>query len=173
MSDLHVAVVPFSADNVAARLFVPLGASRIQVSSINIHKGLSQETIAFTATVEFDGKTFTAANHGRGGCNSYHGGRDTIATATDYAEAVTGDDCEPLDTLVYDAIVKRDFRKLLTRAVKKSICFVLPEDAEKKGLSGFRAVSGDDAREFVKATYPHAITLNDILRELEVATDAA
>lgn len=50
---------------------------RIELKSVDIAKNLSEETLAFTATVYFDGEIVgEAANRGRGGMTNLRGFRD-------------------------------------------------------------------------------------------------
>lgn len=45
----------------------------IELKSVKIHKGLSEETYCYTATVLVDGvPAFHASNHGHGGADMYH-----------------------------------------------------------------------------------------------------
>lgn len=46
---------------------------KIELKNIKIHKGLSEETYCYTATVWVDGvAAFSASNHGHGGPDNYH-----------------------------------------------------------------------------------------------------
>lgn len=54
-------------------LTTALGAFTISIKGLKIAASLSEETVAYTATICVDGKpAFHASNHGQGGCDLYH-----------------------------------------------------------------------------------------------------
>lgn len=57
-----------------APTFEPTPMDRWGVVGYKAHRGMSEETECFEATVTLDGKpVLRASNRGQGGCNSYHG----------------------------------------------------------------------------------------------------
>lgn len=91
----------------------------VTLKSVEYLASLSEETPAFTATLYINGKSYgKVQNAGHGGCCEYRGlTGDLERQFNDMARAATGDDFEPLDTLVYAELDKylvgRDLKNAL------------------------------------------------------------
>lgn len=99
---------------------------QITLSSLKIARSLSEETLAFTATLLIDGKpAYAVSNHGQGGCNAYHAlYREAPSIAEIEADLVASglvkaDAFEKLDWHISDLIGKEEAKKALKRTLKK------------------------------------------------------
>jgi len=88
---------------------------KITLSQFKHHARLSEETLAFTATVCIDGdKAGFASNHGHGGC--------TIVNITDPALRKLHDDekwSDIVDALTFEMLRKKDEARLAKRVQKQ------------------------------------------------------
>jgi len=78
---------------------------KLSLKNVKIANHLSEETLAFTATLYVDGKeTASVSNRGTGGSNNYYHidpeAKERVDRAEDYAREKTGDDVEALDILI-------------------------------------------------------------------------
>lgn len=123
---------------------------KIELKSIKIHKGLSEETYCYTATVLVDGvPAFSASNHGHGGPDSYH----PVKGYTGPSEREISDwlkaNKEPcvshgmsleydLELMVGELLENHERRQTLSRMLKSKIV-VMIEDKGQPALASYPA----------------------------------
>ena len=125
---------------------------KIELRSLKLHKQLSQETNAYTATIWIDGEAaFAASNHGQGGCDEYRQiGAKTEQDVEAWIKANTPDG--NLEIVVGDLIEKAEAIKTLKRKLKSNVVTI--EDGKvysyKLGARlrpGTRIVGAEDLEE--------------------------
>ena len=123
---------------------------KIELKNIKIHKGLSEETYCYTATVLVDGvAAFSASNHGHGGPDMYHPVKGYSGPSereiSDWLKA----NKEPLlshgmsleydlELMVGQLLEDHERRKTLARMLKSKI-LVLVEDKGQPALASYPA----------------------------------
>ena len=129
----------------------------ITLKNLKVAEHLSEETLAFTATVYVDEKRIgTAKNDGHGGCNFYYW-TDRIAGDALEAYAATLDDFEPLDGLIADLIDRELSRKWYKRHCKNKTLFRVNGDDE----GSWRTINrpfGPQVQAFLAQKYPNQIS---------------
>lgn len=149
---------------------------KIELKSINVHLGLSEETYAYTANLYIDGKyKGQVSNEGHGGCD-----RDPLThtelaalneriAATMPVEKVdlgghTFDHKPTLESICGDLVADHLIRKDLKRAMARKALYVLDGKLMESGWKGKR--KPDDALfESIKAKHPKADILNTLYFE--------
>jgi hypothetical protein len=111
------------------------------LTALKIYKAMSQETVAYSATLNIDGKpAFECRNHG-------HGGADTFQRIGDYrtddieaaikadppAGVVLSQYMSPLESLITRLIQLGDAEKLLKSITSRAFVFI--EDGKVKTIS--------------------------------------
>lgn len=119
----------------------------ITLKNLKIAKFLSEETLAFTATIYVDGKRVgEASNDGHGGPNRYHFddrklGQELEAWAKTLPPTVIEGMTLPmdLDGVIDELIEKAENEKYFARLCKKKTLFLLEGDDAAKGWRTLKA----------------------------------
>jgi len=123
---------------------------KITLKNVKTYEDMSEETLAFSATVYVDGKKAgTASNHGCGGCNEYHGfSRELFDTLDEYCHNLPliqlPDDAEPfmrelfpmkqdLDQVIYDLVMEYKTKAWEKRQCSKKTLFRKPNETYETG----------------------------------------
>jgi len=118
----------------------------ITLKAVKIHNDLSEETICFSASLYFNGKSAgTASNRGCGGSNSYHYNSPEIRNEIrDWVEAEPvfwndGTECnfEKLDCIVGRLVDEADQKKWLKNQMRNKVLFLLEGD-DKESYRTFK-----------------------------------
>jgi len=139
------------------------GAPTITLKNLTYNERLSEETLAFAATVIFDEQKIAASNRGTGGCNMYHADQSLVARATEFAKSVLNDSFEPLDSLISEQIERMQLLKKLRRACKTNICFIKPGDNIRTTYRTIKIADTPGNRTSILTEYPGSTILNDIV----------
>ena len=139
------------------------GAPIITLKNLTYNERLSEETLAFAATVIFDGQKIDGSNRGTGGCNMYHADQSLITRATEFARSVLDESFEPLDSLISEQIERMQLLKKLRRACKTNICFIKPGDNIRTTYRTIKVADSPKNRSSILTNYPGSIILNDIV----------
>lgn len=156
---------------------------KIELKSINVHLGLSEETYAYTATVYVDGAKFcTASNQGHGGCDDYGlnwkevAALDERIAATmpvekvDMGNGCTFDHTPTLESICGDLVSRflalRDLRKAMN---KRALYRLTDGQVYELGWKGKHKPNAA-LFELVRKKYPDAWILNE--HHIDDALDA-
>jgi len=150
--------------------FTPAKQSAVTLTNVKIDHALSDETLAFSATVNIDGQpAFSATNHGQGGSNEYRPLRSKASAS--YRSAVDkvveiaracGYDLEPADELISDLLDEIEFRrKVLTQINRSKTVFQVP--SEPDSWRSYDSIYTVAVRNKILADFPDAIFLNETI----------
>ena len=145
----------------------------IEIKNLHVYERMSEETLAFDATVYIDGvRAFSASNRGCGGCNDYEGygkgyaknWRELVNNAEAYAKTLPPHKSEwgemeyDLDLILIGLIENIQWEKKLKAMCKKWV--VLWDGKDPNEIEYIRMKFTPELAPKIKAKYPEYEIVN-------------
>ena len=138
---------------------------RTTLKNIKESPGMSDETIAFSASVYLDGKRVgTARNRGNGGCNEYAIAHEHLQELEAIARDLCPEDIayEHLDYVVIGLVTTELDRQWLKRHCRKKTLYRLPDMPEGQYRQILRPYD-HRVRAYIREKYPDATIINEVV----------